>query len=77
MSDPTVPYTVSKSIREVLLISAFAASVLVLVGIVVSALSFTMFYPNIPLPSHLKEWAGVSIGFLAGQLFKWVGDQVK
>ncbi len=67
---------VSKDVREVLVIVCFGISVLVLVGIVVGALWFTIKYPTAVMPSHLKDWASMSIGFLAGQLFKWSSDKV-
>jgi hypothetical protein len=67
--------SVGKSVREVLVVTSFAAIVLVLVGIVVVAVWWTLAYPASALPSHLKDWASVSLGFLAGQLFKYTSDR--
>lgn len=76
MSEVNKPSLRTKNVVTGILISGWILSVLVILFIVSASVYLLTMYPTVPLPDTLREWSGISIGFLFGSFFTIIKDYV-
>ena len=72
----TKPSTRTKNLVTGILISGWILSVLVILFIVTASVYLQFLHPETPLPDTLREWAGISIGFLFGNFWSIIKEYV-
>lgn len=70
------PSSRTKNIVTGILISGWILSVLLILSIVSASVYLQVLHPDVPIPDTLREWAGISIGFLFGNFFTIIKEYV-
>lgn len=70
------PSSRTKNIVTSILISGWILSVLLILAIVASSVYLQVTNPGVPVPDTLREWSGISIGFLFGNFFTIIKEYV-
>jgi len=68
--------TRTKNLVTGILISGWILSVLLILSIVSASVYLQVMHPETPLPDTLREWSGISIGFLFGNFFTIIKEYV-
>lgn len=74
---PETPSVLKQSAVRLMLLSGWAVVLLIVVAMVSSSLWYVLFVPERDLPTPLKEWTGICIGFSVGSLFSLVSAFLK
>lgn len=70
------PSSRTKNIVTGILISGWILSVLLILSIVSASVYLQVMHPEVQLPDTLREWSGISIGFLFGNFFTIIKEYV-
>jgi tetrahydromethanopterin S-methyltransferase subunit F len=79
ITEPTTnpkPSSRTKNLVTGILISGWILSVLLILSIVSASVYLQIMHPDTPLPDTLREWSGISIGFLFGNFFTIIKEYV-
>jgi hypothetical protein len=66
-----------RSTIRVMLLSGWVVVLGIVVAMVAAALWFTLATPLVEMPTPLKEWTGICIGFAVGSLFSLISAYLK
>lgn len=70
------PSSRTKNLVTGILISGWILSVLLILSIVSASVYLQLMHPETELPATLREWSGISIGFLFGNFFTIIKEYV-